>query len=138
MRVQLLFPAAFAAGAALILMAAQRPASLAQVSPGLWEIVGAPGARSPVRECVSDFAALARFEHRARSCKGSLISRNGSSSVLAYDCGGANFGRSEINVLTPRSLRIETQGISDNMPFNYVLQARRVGDCSPKAAVAAH
>jgi len=32
-------------------------------------------------------------------------------------------------LITPRSIRIETQGISDNLPFNYVIQARRVGDC---------
>ena len=41
-------------------------------------------------------------------------------------------------MLTPRSLRIETQGISDSLPFNYVLQARRVGDCAKSAAVARH
>ena len=52
-----------------------------------------------------------------------------SSATIEYHCAGADFGRSEIDVITPRSLRIETQGISDGLPFNYVLQARRVGEC---------
>jgi hypothetical protein len=41
-------------------------------------------------------------------------------------------------VLTPRSLRIATQGISGGLPFNYVLQARRVDDCAKSASVTRH
>ena len=43
--------------------------------------------------------------------------------------GAAGFGHSEVTLLTPRSLRIATQGISDGLPFNYVLQAHRIADC---------
>jgi hypothetical protein len=43
-----------------------------------------------------------------------------------------------MDVITPRSLRISTQGISDNLPFNYLLQARRVGECPEKATAARH
>ena len=46
--------------------------------------------------------------------------------------------QSKIDVLTPRSIRIETQGIADDLPFNYVIQARRVGECSPRQSAAAH
>ena len=35
----------------------------------------------------------------------------------------------DFRVWLPRSMRIETQGISGNLPFNYQLHARRVGDC---------
>jgi hypothetical protein len=41
-------------------------------------------------------------------------------------------------LITPRSIRIETQGISGDLPFNYVLQARRVGDCANRQAARAH
>jgi hypothetical protein len=121
----------------LALTAAQRPAALAQASPGLWEISGVPGAKAPIRQCVADVAALGWFEHRGRGCKSDIIRSNGSSTVLTYECGGSGFGRSEISVITPRNLRIDTQGISDNLPFNYVLQARRVGDCPAKNSPAA-
>ena len=117
----------------LILGAAQQPSPLAQTKAGQWELEGVPGAKSPVRQCVSEMLALARFEHRGKNCTSRTISTTVSSIVIEYDCGGAGFGRSQLDVLTPRSLRISTQGISDSLPFNYVLQARRLGDCSTTA-----
>ena len=36
------------------------------------------------------------------------------------------------------ALRIGTQGISGGLPFNYVLQAHRVGDCAKNASVTHH
>lgn len=113
--------------------AAEPPSPLAQAQPGLWEIGGAPGMVNPARICVADVAVLARFEHRARNCSASTVRDGGASTVIDYTCGPAGFGHSEISVFTPRALRIATQGISDGLPFNYVLQARRVGDC-PVAA----
>ena len=45
--------------------------------------------------------------------------------MIDYTCAGGGFGQSKITVLTPRSVRIETQGIADHAPFNYVVQAQR-------------
>jgi hypothetical protein len=127
-----------AAGAAamLALTAAQQAGPLAQASPGLWEISGAEGAKSPIRQCISDLSVLAQFEHRGRNCSSRVISSSASSTVIEYRCGGAGFGRSKIDVITPRNLRVDTQGISNNLPFGYVLQARRVGDCPAKTSSA--
>ena len=69
---------------------------------------------------------------------GSTPSDGPISTVIQYSCPGGGFGRSTLTMITPRSLRIETQGISDNLPFNYVLQARRVGDCPARASASAH
>ena len=123
-----------ALGAVLLLTAAGQPSALAQTQPGLWEISGAPGSKVPIRQCLTDVASLARFEHRAKICSASVLKDDGTSTAIDYSCGGAGFGHSQIEVLTPRSLRISTQGISDGLPFNYVLQARRVDDC-PKTTV---
>jgi len=120
--------------AALALMAAARPAALAQTQPGLWEISGAPDSRSPIRQCFRDIAVLARFEHRSNVCTAKVLKNDPSSTVIDYSCGAAGFGHSEIDVITPRSLRISTQGISDGLPFNYVLQARRIDDCPKNTA----
>jgi hypothetical protein len=117
------------AAAAAAMTAAESPRALGQAAPGLWEIAGIPGAQAPVRECVGDVALLAQYEHRRQRCGRQLISTGGSSAVYEYRCTGEGFGRSKVTVITPRSLRIETQGISGGMPFNYVLQARRVSDC---------
>src|SRR4051812_33563274 len=103
--------------AAVVLTAAQRPAALADTIPGLWEISGLPGAKTPARECIADTAMLARYEHRSRSCAMKVISDSAISSVVEYSCGAAGFGHTKVDVITPRSLRIETQGVSDNLPF---------------------
>jgi hypothetical protein len=133
----LVFAAAAAAGA-LALGAAQRPGPLAQASPGLWEISGVPGTRAPAHECLGDLSMLAHYEHRRDNCTSRIISDSPSQSVVEYSCGGAGFGRSDLKLITPRSLRIDTQGISDNLPFGYVLQARRVGDCPTQASAKTH
>lgn len=136
MRRRMILATALAVPAAAI--AATQPAALTPVAGGLWEISGAPGAETPIRQCVADVVALAQFEHRGRNCSRSVLSDKPGSTVIHYTCGGAGFGQSEIDVITPRSLRISTQGISDQLPFNYVLQARRVGDCAKTSVPQSH
>jgi hypothetical protein len=133
-RLKLLGTAAAAGVALVTLAAAQQPSALGMISPGDWELSGVPGAKAPVRECFSDLMTLTQFEHRTRHCHSQVISDRGGSIIVQYSCGAAGFGRTQIDVLTPRSLRISTQGISDSLPFNYVLQARRMGDCSKSAS----
>jgi hypothetical protein len=127
-----------AAVAVVTLIAAQRPAALAVTSGGLWEISGTPGAKAPGRMCVADTFVLAQYEHRGQMCTRIVISDTPTAAVIHYTCAGGGFGRSKLTLLTPRSLRIETQGISENLPFNYVLQARRVGECGPRQSAARH
>ena len=120
-----------AAGLLLLTLtaAAARPAVLTQTRPGIWEISGIPGASAPRRLCIGDLGLLAQFEHRTASCTRVVIRDQPTVSEVHYTCSGGGFGQTTIGLLTPRSLRIETQGISKNAPFHYVLQARRMGDC---------
>lgn len=113
---------------AAALIAAQRPVALAQTSGGLWEVSGVPG-QAAQRLCVADTALLAQYEHRRESCTRVVIRDMPSWAEIHYTCSGGGFGRSKVTAITPRSLRIETQGISGNAPFNLLLQARRVGSC---------
>jgi hypothetical protein len=124
--------------ALLSLTAAQRPSLFIQTSPGLWEVGGVPGAKLPLRQCLADVSMLARFEHRNLNCTQNVITQSASAAVIDYSCGGAGFGHSEVALITPRSLRIGTQGISNRLPFNYTLQARRIGDCPAANAALRH
>ena len=119
---------------ALLLAAAQPLPTLAQTQPGLWEVSGAPGAKAPVLMCIADVPSLARFEHRGKACTAKVVKQAGSLTAFEYNCGATGFGQSSVEALTPRSLRIRTQGISDGLPFNYLLQARRMGDCPKNAS----
>lgn len=118
-----------AAAMVLALGGAQQPSALKQTQGGLWEVSGFPGSKAPVRQCVAQAIALARIEHRGQSCAHTVLSDSGSSAVVEYRCRNGDFGQTRMTVITPRSLRIETQGISRAYPFNYVVQARRIGDC---------
>jgi hypothetical protein len=123
---------------ALALVAAQPLPTFADAQPGLWEISGGPAARAPIRQCVADVTTLARFEHRGKGCTAKVLKSRPGSTSIEYACGAAGFGHSEVEVLTPRSLRISTQGISAGLPFNYVLQARRIDDCQKTALTTRH
>jgi hypothetical protein len=136
MRRRMILAGAFALPAAAL--SAAPPSALTQIAGGIWEVSGAPGLQQPIRQCFADVLTLAQFEHRGRTCSRTVLSDSGASSVVNYSCGPADFGRSEIDVITPRSLRISTQGISDKMPFNYVIQARRVGECGQNPSPPRH
>ena len=118
-------------GALVALGGATQPATLTEVKAGMWELTGLPGASAPARVCIAEVDQLTRYEHRAQSCTSKAINDTGRSTVIEYSCGtAAGFGRTKIDKITPRNLKINTQGISDSLPFNYTLSARRVGDCA--------
>lgn len=114
--------------AAAALGAASLPSVIAD-SGGLWEVSHSATGANPEKICVPQAAVLAQWEHRRAQCTRVVISSTATDAVIHYTCPGGGFGHSKIHVLTPRTLRIETQGISGGYPFNYVLHARRVGDC---------
>ena len=118
------------AAAGLILLglaAAVRPTVFSQTSGGLWEVSRSDGGRRNV--CIPDPVLLAQYEHLKSRCSRDVIRDQNGRAEISYSCNGAGFGQSKIEQLTPRSLRSETQGISGDSPFHYVLQARRLGDC---------
>lgn len=114
--------------AGLALAAAALPSVLNQPR-GLWEVSrSATGAR-PTKICAPQTVLFAQWEHRAAQCTRTVVSSSPTAAVISYTCRSGDFGESRMRVITPRTLRIETQGISQGFPFNYVLHARRVGDC---------
>lgn len=118
------------AGAALLLLgltAAVRPTVFMQTTGGLWEVSRGNGARQSL--CVPDPLALAQYEHLRANCARDIVRDQQRRAEIHYTCSGGAFGQSTVDLITPRALRIETQGISGNAPFHYVLQARRVGNC---------
>jgi hypothetical protein len=127
-----LFKHGIAIAACLLSLAATGPRALAPASGGLWQVARSAKGAPEQALCVADPVVLAQFEHRGGKCSRSILSDRGDKAVIDYSCTDGGFGRSEITLLTPRTLRIATQGISGGAPFNYVLHARRVGNCSAR------
>jgi hypothetical protein len=114
--------------AALALAAASLPPVLTDPN-GLWEVSRSATGAKAEKSCVPQAAALALWEHRGAKCTRTVISSTATEAVIHYTCQGRDFGHSSVKVITPRTLRIQTQGVSQGYPFNYVLHARRVGNC---------
>jgi hypothetical protein len=97
--------------------------------PGLWDISLSANGSNSRRACLADPMILTQWEHRRSACTRVVIAEHGAQATVHYTCSGGGFGQSAMTLLTPRSIRVETQGISDGLPFDYVLHARRAGDC---------
>ena len=113
--------------AAAILTAATLPKALQ--GSGLWEVSTKASGLGGARHCLPDAAILTQWEHRQAQCTRVVLSATADRSDVRYTCPAGSFGTSKVQVLTPRSVRIETQGISGGLPFGYTVHARRVGMC---------
>lgn len=107
------------------------PSAMAGI--GEWEIGKSAKGRGE-RVCLPDPAILMQWEHRRQSCTRTVFNTAADRAELQYTCPAGGFGTSRLAVLTPRSVKVQTQGISGGLPFGYVIHARRIGDCSYRRA----
>lgn len=107
-------------------------AALRQLDAGLWQL-DVKG-RSPRQICVADPVSLVQVEHAQLGCSRFVIANDPKSSTVHYSCQRAGWGRTTVRVETPRTAVIQTQGISRNAPFDYTVEARRIGPCGAQAA----
>ena len=127
-RVRIGLAAAIACSGAT-LVAASLPRALSPASGGLWEVSASANGHNPTRVCVPSPDVLAQFEHRNGRCTRTVVKDGGTTAQIHYTCADGGFGRSDMTLVMPRSLTIDTQGISGGLPFHYKLYARRMGDC---------
>jgi hypothetical protein len=103
-------------------------AALKLLEPGLWEL-DIKG-RAPKLSCVVNTAVLVQIEHDQPGCSRFVIANDAKSSTVHYSCQRTGWGRTTVRVETPAAAVIQTQGISRNQPFDYIVQAHRVGACA--------
>ena len=118
---------------AALLVSAALPQAMA--GPGEWEIAKNAASRGE-RICLPDPALLTQWEHRAKRCTRTIVNPSPDSAEVHYSCAGGDFGTSRVQVLTPRSIRVNIQGIADGLPFGYVIHARRIGNCANSLSMA--
>ncbi len=112
--------------------AASLPRALAPVEGGLWAVSRNATGHGAERICVPSPTQLAQWESRNGRCTRTLVRDAGPEAVFDYRCVDGSFGHSRMTMITPRTLRIDTQGISNNLPFHYQLHARRLGRCDAR------
>ena len=108
---------------------ANAPTVLPGVQPGLWEVSRDATGRGARRGCISDMILIGTYAHAGDRCTRTVLVNSPRRLLMALDCGQGEFGRSEITVTTPRSLKIDTQGFRGGEPYDFSVYARRVGEC---------
>lgn len=106
--------------------------ALAGLQRGLWELreIGTSTPSVPHSICVSDPALLLQLQHRGADCSRLVLENELKSATVHYTCSAGGFGRTTLKVSSPSSVRIETQGIDRDRPFDYVTEAHRKSSCS--------
>jgi hypothetical protein len=107
----------------------QSLAMLDQLEAGRWEIrVREPGVQ-PQRICLASGRQLIQLRHPGGNCDRFVVQDLAGEVVVQYTCRGHGYGRTHIRRETGRLVQIETQGITDGLPFQFSAEARRVGEC---------
>ena len=105
-------------------------AMLNQLESGHWELRDRD-ARTPVEQlCLRDGRRLIQLRHPASQCEQLIVADNPGEVTVQYTCRGRGYGRTHIRRETGRLVQIESQGIVDGLPFDFVAEGRRVGNCA--------
>ena len=102
---------------------------LDQLESGLWEMHGR-AASEPHRLCIANGRRLIQLRHPGAECETFVVEDGPAQVVVQYTCQGRGYGRTRVRRETNRLVQIDSQGIVDGLPFNFVVEARRVGNCT--------
>lgn len=83
------------------------------------------------RVCLRDGRRLIQLRHPQQQCERVVVADEPNDVTVQYTCRGRGYGRTHIRRESEGSVRIEAQGIAEGLPFNFVAEGKRVGDCSP-------
>lgn len=123
--------AGMVATAALAVAApAQAPGfvALSALQRGEWQLREVGGATRSL--CLTDPAALFQQRHRGAQCSRFVIENGATSATVHYTCPGTGHARTTVEVATPRSVHVSSQGLEGGMPFDIEIEARRTGACA--------
>ena len=112
---------AFGAGSSLTM--------LDQLESGRWEM-RERAASPPQQLCVPSGRRLIQLRHPGAQCDTFVVEDGPAQVVVQYTCQGRGFGRTRVRRETNRLVQIDSQGIVDGLPFEFSVEARRVGECA--------
>lgn len=119
------------AGAAAMatLAGAQSGSVVERIQPGQWQLSEA-GATTGRSLCLTDPATVLQLGHGDARCTRNVIERSATALTVHYSCPGSGQGHTILTLRSPTSFRLQTQGLTGGMPFEYDYDARRTGDCA--------
>lgn len=103
-------------------------AMLSTLTKGEWTIKQRGGV--PDRKiCLRTGAELIQLRHRETGCNQFVVEDGAARVTVQYTCPGNGYGRTSIRRETSALVQLETQGIHDGTPFQFLAEARRTGTC---------
>lgn len=104
-------------------------AMLDQLDNGEWELRERAGAPAQ-RICLQSGRQLVQLRHPRLICQIFIAEDGASQVVVQYTCKGRGYGRTRVRRETGQLVQLDTQGIADGLPFDFSVEARRVGECT--------
>lgn len=103
-------------------------AMLSTLTKGEWTIKQR-GSVPDRKICVRTGAELIQLRHRETGCNQFVVEDGAARVTVQYTCPGNGYGRTSIRRETSALVQLETQGIHDGTPFQFLAEARRTGTC---------
>ncbi|WP_232328675.1 MULTISPECIES: hypothetical protein [Sphingomonas] len=125
------------AGATVLMLASAAHAPIqafGRIEPGQWQLRALDNSAPVRRLCVADAYDLVQLRHPGAACSRFVLANEPQTATVHYTCAGAGYGRTTIRVETPQLVRIESQGLANQSPFQVTLEGRRLGKCEPEHA----
>lgn len=110
------------------------PLAFARIHAGGWQLRTLDGSAPVRRICLTDPSELIQLRHPGAPCSRFMLENEANSTTVHYTCTGAGYGRTTIKVETGDLIRIESQGLINQAPFQVAIEGRRTGECSPEQA----
>ncbi|MGB3808208.1 MAG: hypothetical protein WA936_13490 [Erythrobacter sp.] len=101
---------------------------LSQLAGGEWTVRFRDGSASR-KICVRSGAELIQLRHRGSGCSRFVVENEANRVTVQYTCPGNGYGRTSVRRETNSLVQIESQGISNGVPFQLTAEARRTGGC---------
>ena len=119
------------AGSATMPASGQRPAltMLDQLDHGTWEVRLRDGSRTVYPLCIDSGRRLIQLRHPLSTCDRVVVDDQANAVTVQYTCRGQGYGRTSIRRESNRLVQIDTQGIAEGLPFDFLAEARRTGEC---------
>ena len=105
---------------------------LESLDRGLWQLraVGGGASGAPVNQlCVGDPARLTQIQHGDAPCSYYVVRSMPNSVTVSYSCKGLGQGLTTIRKENSKLIHIQSQGIRNNSPFSFAVEARRSSAC---------
>lgn len=79
--------------------------------------------------CIDHARRFIQLRHQADTCDRFVVEDGTNDVTVQYTCRGRGYGRTHIRRETSRLVQIDSQGIANGLPFEFTVEARRIGDC---------